>query len=101
MPEPDVPPTSAVPIEQLAADLRRLYLRLGGDRTDTTTATWTRRSPEEWERNLAAFDQALVGACRAVGVEAPDPVPGELLPGPDRAALIEALAAAGMDVRLG
>ena len=96
-----MPHRSPVPIEDLAAGLRRLYVRLGGDRTDTTSATWTRQSPEEWERNLAAFDEALVGACLAVGVEAPELAAGDLLPGPERAALIEALAGAGMDVRAG
>ena len=101
MSEPDVPHRSPVPIEELAAGLRRLYVRLGGDRTDTTSATWTRQSPGEWERNLAAFDGALVAACRAVGVEAPELPTGDLLPGPERGALIEALADAGMDVRRG
>ena len=42
-----------------------------------------------------------MGACRAVGVDAPDHLPGDLLPGPERAALLEALAEAGMDVRQG
>lgn len=97
----DDPGRAPVPIERLAAELRRLYLRLGGDRTDATAATWSRQSPEEWAANLQEFDRALVAACRAVGVAGALPATGAALGGPERAQLIEALAGAGMDVRVG
>ena len=101
MAEPDLPGRAPVPIERLAADLRRLYVRLGGDPTDTSAVTWTRRSPEEWAETLALFDEVLVAACAAVGADVPDLAAGERLPGPTRATLMDALAAAGMDVRRG
>ena len=101
MTDDDVTSRSPVPLEQLAADLRRLFVRLGGDRTDTTVATWSRQRPEEWEANLLEFDRLLVATCQAVGLETPDMPAGEPLPARSRASLIEALADAGVDVRTG
>lgn len=90
-----------MPIEELARELRRLYLRLGGDRTDTTVATWSRQSPEEWGANLDRFDRLLVAACAAVGVDAPSLGGDDRLTGPERGTLLEALGRAGIDVRRG
>lgn len=97
---------SEVPIERLAAELRRLRLRLDGYRSP---AAWPTKDAE-WKADLNAYDDALVHAATVLGL---DEVTGdELLTGfsppengrgrlrPEvRFLFEEALARAGMDVR--
>jgi hypothetical protein len=79
----------------VADNLRRLYARLGRHRAERGAAASRTRA---WARDLAAYDAALVTACRALRVPTPDHRPEGLSP-PERASLTRSLAGAGLDVR--
>lgn len=80
--------------EQVADDLRHLYSLLQNrSRSGPDDADGKR-----WVADLAAYDTALVRACREFGVRTRFR-PGDRLPVEDRVALSRALAEAGLDVR--
>lgn len=91
----EAPPAPPLEVEHLGAELRRLYGRLQARQGLTEVSP---AEAERWVADLAAYDTALVGACRAVGVPTAYRV-GERIPAADRIALSRALAAAGVDVR--
>jgi uncharacterized coiled-coil protein SlyX len=93
---PEPPAPQAVDVGRLGAELRRLYARLQARQGQAEVAP---AEAERWVADLAAYDAALVRACRAVGVPTGYRV-GERIPAGDRVALSRALAAAGVDVRL-
>lgn len=93
------PPEAAAPppgdVERLGGELRRLYARLQARQGQATVPP---AEAERWVADLAAYDAALVRACRVVGVPTAYRV-GERIPAGERIALSRALAAAGVDVR--
>jgi hypothetical protein len=93
---PEAPAPPPVDIERLGAELRRLYGRLQARQGQAEVSP---AEAERWVADLAAYDAALVRACRAVGVPTAFRV-GERIPAADRIALSRALAAAGVDVRV-
>lgn len=80
---------------EVAEDLRHLYSQLQGrSRGDAPGPA----ESHQWLADLAAYDEALVRACREFGVPTGYPA-GARLPAEARVALSRALAEAGLDVR--
>ena len=88
---PPVPQPTTVPVEQLAADLRRL--------ADYLEAVYETDQPAKMERVTAAalaYDRVLLSACRTLEVPAPATTPVPPLDPIDRLTVEAALARHGL-----
>ena len=92
---PETQRAPAYDLERLGGELHRLFGRLQARQGQGEVSP---ADAERWVADLAAYDAALVRACRVLRVPAPYRV-GERIPASDRVALTRALAAAGLDVR--
>ncbi len=81
---------AAVPIERLSAELRSLRLRL---------IRYEQRARDAWSADLEAYDRRLLDAAAMLEVASPPQATVLPLTAADRAALEEALAEAGLEVR--